>query len=347
ICRAQDFSKTKDGGVARHYSLINGWGPSYPETTGYIIPTIIKYAEEINDKNMLDRALKMLDWLVSIQFPDGGFQAGTVEAKVIVPTTFNTGQILLGLAEGTRKFGDRYRGAMKKAADWIVQTQDSDGCWRKYPTPFAQPGEKSYETHVAWGLLEAAEVDCNEKYLSSALANVRWAIHYQEKNGWFAKCCLDDPDRPLTHTLGYVFRGILEAYKHSKDEAILNACIRIGDGLLTTINKNGFVPGRLLPDWKPAVRWVCLTGSVQIAYCWFMLYEYTNDKKYLNAALSVNKFVRRTQKTEGPEEVRGAIKGSFPVFGGYGTYEYLNWAAKFFIDSNLKEMQVMNAIGMD
>src|SRR5712692_3479 len=38
LCRAQDCSTTNDGGVARHYSLVSGWAPSYPETTGYIIP---------------------------------------------------------------------------------------------------------------------------------------------------------------------------------------------------------------------------------------------------------------------------------------------------------------------
>ena len=45
ICRAQDCSKSKDGGVARHFSLINGWSSSYPETTGYIIPTMIHYSK--------------------------------------------------------------------------------------------------------------------------------------------------------------------------------------------------------------------------------------------------------------------------------------------------------------
>ena len=47
LCRAQDVSG--DGGVARSYSLVynpffkrRGWTPSYPETTGYIIPTFFE-----------------------------------------------------------------------------------------------------------------------------------------------------------------------------------------------------------------------------------------------------------------------------------------------------------------
>ena len=66
--------------------------------------------------------------------------------------TFNTGQILLGLAAGVAEFGDQYRESMEQAAQWLVDTQDPDGCWRKHSTPFAKAGEKAYETHVSWGL---------------------------------------------------------------------------------------------------------------------------------------------------------------------------------------------------
>src|SRR3954470_16169285 len=94
--QAQDHSATRDGGVARHYSLVTGWAASYPETTGYIVPTLIEQARLRNDSDLRERARRMLDWLVSIQFPDGGFQGGMVGQTPRVPVTFNTGQILLG-----------------------------------------------------------------------------------------------------------------------------------------------------------------------------------------------------------------------------------------------------------
>lgn len=140
---AQDCSTTCDGGVARDYSLINGWASSYPETTGYIVPTMIDYAHYRGRQDSRERARRMLDWLVSIQFPDGGFQGGKVDLKPVVPVTFNTGQILLGLASGVREFGDVYREPMFRAADWLAETLDDDGCWRNFPTPFAEPGEKA------------------------------------------------------------------------------------------------------------------------------------------------------------------------------------------------------------
>jgi hypothetical protein len=45
-------------------------------------------------------------------------------------------------------------------------------------------------------------------------------------------------------------------------------------------------------------------------------------------------------KTNGPRETRGAIKGSFPVSGGYGAYQYVSWACKFSIDANMLEREI-------
>ncbi|MGH7793871.1 MAG: hypothetical protein ACREQ2_03055, partial [Candidatus Binatia bacterium] len=161
--RAQDCSVPAGGGVARHYGLLDGWGRSYPETTGYIVPTMLAYARLRGGNEARDRAKRMLEWLLSLQLPDGGFQGGKVGRLSPGAVTFNTGQILIGLAAGAREVGE-YRESMCRAADWLVKTQDADGCWRRYPTPFAAPGEKTYETHVAWGLLEAARVEPQRGY---------------------------------------------------------------------------------------------------------------------------------------------------------------------------------------
>lgn len=341
LCRAQDCSTSQDGGVARHFSLKSGWSSSYPETTGYIVPTLLTYADEKGDPEIRSRAIRMLDWFVRIQFPEGGFQGGLIDSTPVVPVTFNTGQILLGLAAGAVEDSDRYGAAMCRAADWLVTTQDPDGCWRSQPTPFASPGEKAYETHVAWGLFEAARVEPSRGYAEAALKNINWALTHKQANGWYANCCLGDPLRPLTHTLGYALRGIVEAYRYSERPDLLQACLETADGLLTAIDiETGYIPGRLDRSWRGCVTWACLTGSVQIAICWLMLYRMINNDRYLQAALAANRYVRTTMSTDGPDDVRGGIKGAFPVNGKYGTFEYLNWACKFFVDSNMLEKEI-------
>lgn len=341
IGRAQDNSASKDGGVARDFSLVTGWNSSYPETTGYIVPTLINYSKIKNDQSALVRAKRMLDWLVSIQYPEGGFQGSVIGAVPDVPVTFNTGQILLGLASGTEEFGDEYREPMRRAADWLVRTQDSDGGWRKYRSPFTDPTDKAYETHVSWGLFEAARLEPESNYAKAAIANIKWALSLQNSNGWFNNCCLSEPEQPLTHTLGYVLRGIIEAYRFTKDESFLDASIKTADGLLTTLGGDGSLPGRLDSNWRGTVSWSCLTGNVQIAACWFMLFKLTNETKYRDAALAANKFIRRTVRLDDRPETRGAVKGSFPISGDYCSYEYPNWAAKFFIDSHLMEEAIL------
>lgn len=343
ICRAQDHSTTADGGVARHYSLLRGWGPSYPETTGYIIPTLLQHARLTGASSSRERARRMLDWLVRIQRPDGGFQGGTIDAKPAVSVTFNTGQILMGLAAGVREF-NRYQEATTAAADWLTATMDPDGCWRKHPTPFAKPGEKTYETHVAWGLFEADRVLPNRGYGAAGLRNVRWALTHQQTNGWFAQCCLTDPDRPLTHTIGYVLRGVIEAYLFAGDEAFLHAARRTADGVLGALRPDGFLPGRLDSRWRGVVPWACLTGTAQIAHCWLLLFRETRDARYRDAGLAALRYVRRTVRVDGPPEIRGAVKGSFPIHGDYGRYEYLNWACKFLVDACLLEQEIRSPI---
>jgi hypothetical protein len=341
LARAQDRSTTQDGGVARHFSLVDGWAPSYPETTGYIVPTVLAEAARVNDPSLRARAARMLDWLVRIQFPEGGFQGGTVTQTPATPVTFNNGQILLGLAAGSAAFDSQpYRDAMHKAAKWLVSTQDEDGCWHNFGTPFAAPGEKAYETHVSWGLFEAERVAPGGGYGDAGLKQSVWALTRQQENGWFADCCLSDPARPLTHTIGYVLRGVLEAYRLSEDAKFLEAGRKTADGLLSRVREDGFLAGRFDRNWRPAVRWSCLTGSVQIAYCWLMLFESTGDPRYLAAAQKVNAFVRRTIAIGGDPDVLGGVRGAFPIQGAYGPFEYLNWAAKFCLDAQRKEQSV-------
>src|SRR5882762_7277039 len=61
LAAAQDV--TGDGGVARGYSIAwnpyfksRGWQPGYPETTGYIIPTLYEAAQHLDRPDLAARA---------------------------------------------------------------------------------------------------------------------------------------------------------------------------------------------------------------------------------------------------------------------------------------------------
>lgn len=335
LCRAQDHSMSADGGFARHYSLIDGWASSYPETTGYIVPTLFALAKETGRDDLRDRACRALDWLVSIQMENGAFQGGPIGVPP-VPVAFNTGQILLGLAAGHRETG-AYEAPLRAAARFLADAQDADGCWRAYASPYAGPGEHAYDAHAAFGLMEADRALPGEGFGDAALANGNWVLGKIAPNGWIADCCLTDAAQPLTHTLGYALKGILEAYRFSEQDRFLAAARRVADGLRTTQRADGALPGLLDAHWQAAAPWTCLTGNAQIAECWWLLFEISGDPADRDAARRANAFGRRCLSFDGLPGVIGGVKGSHPIEGTYGRFQHLNWAAKFNIDSNLLE----------
>ncbi len=338
--RAQDHSASHDGGFARDYDVTRGWSASYPETSGYIVPTMIDAAREDGRADFEMRARACLEWLVSIQFPDGGFQGGRIDQTPKVPVTFNTGQILLGLAAGVMHLDrERYLQPMRRAAAWLRDSLDADGCWRKYPTPFAQPGEKAYETHVSWGLFEAERVAPGEGFADAGYRQVTWALGKQQANAWFASNDLTNPPAPLTHTIGYVLRGVVEAWLLSGDPVHRDAALRTARAIAPIVEPDGRLAGRLDAQWRAAVPWVCLTGSVQIAHSLFLLAPHAPE--LVQPARRLNSYVRRTILIDGTEDRRGGVKGSHPIDGEYGRWQYLNWAAKFMIDAQRAELACM------
>ncbi|MDB6120418.1 MAG: hypothetical protein JWO08_4199, partial [Verrucomicrobiaceae bacterium] len=337
---AQDHSASNDGGVARHYSLIKGWATSYPETTGYTIPTWLEHGALRNDPALTARARRALDWLLSIQFPNGAFQGSTIGVTPVVPVTFDTGQILLGLAAAAKTFGEPYLTAMGKTAEWLTETLSPDGSWQ-VENPYLstqRTAPRTFETHVAWGLLEAARLQPDKPWGEAGLANIRWAMNQQLSNGWFPVCCLDDADRPLTHTLAYALRGVIEGYRFSRDPAMLDSALRTGRALAKAMRHDGYLAGTYDCEWLPASKWSCLTGTAQCAICWLLLYEETKDPAFRDAALRANRYVRRTINMSDPIETRGGVKGSFPAAGTYNPFLYLNWACKFMVDANTLEL---------
>jgi len=200
----------------------------------------------------------------------------------------------------------------------------------------------AYAAHASYALLEAARVDPDPRFVDAALANVRWTLAQQQEDGWLERCSLsEDQDSPQTHTLGYALRGMLEAHRFSAAPAFLVAGRKLGDGIVSLLSGDGFLPGVIGRGWRAASRCACLTGTAQVAHCWLLLYLATGESLYHEAGCLANRFVRRTLRLRGSPDVVGGVKGSFPVDGEYCPYEYPNWAAKFFIDSNLLEREIV------
>lgn len=349
MCRAQDAAE--NGGVSRSYALkympfheCRGWLPAYPETTGYIIPTFLAYARHTNDATYRNRALRMADWEVDVQMPSGAVQGGVIGVPP-TPAIFNTGQVLFGWAAAYRETGNtRLLDAARRAADFLVEAMDADGAWRLHGSLYARSGVNVYDARSAWGLLEASLVTEQPAHREAAERNLDFTLTRQEPNGWFAECCLDDDARPLLHTLAYTMEGLLEAGVVLDAPRFITAARRTADALLAVQRPDGSLAGRFDRTWQPAVRWSCLTGNAQTAIVWLRLHELTHEARYAEAAAQMLTYLCSTQDLSSRNPgIRGGIAGSQPIWGAYGQYEYLNWAAKFFADAILIALRTRSA----
>jgi hypothetical protein len=345
ICRAQD--RCGGAGVSAGYSVVHGWHPPYPETTGYIIPTFFDYARLTSSDECRERGLRMADWELEVQLPSGATQGGLYcgARRDRRPTVFNTGQVILGLCRAFVETRDqRYLDVAERAGEWLVSAQSPDGSWRA-AGPETETTVHAYDARTAWSLLEVYQLIPDEKYKRAAQRNLEWTLEQQQENGWFRQNAFFTAGRwnlPLTHTIAYVMEGLIESWLLLGDERYFDAARKTAERLLRIFELRRFMAGEFDGSWKTTANYSCLTGDAQIAGVWLRIYQATRDTRFLNAALKLNDYVKATQSLSSTHPgVRGGVKGSQPIFGRYTPGVYVNWGAKFLADSLMLEEQVM------
>lgn len=347
LARAQDA--TPDDGVSHgyfpcHVGTKSGWRDSYPETTGYIIPSLLQYAERYGDEAMRDRAFRMAIWETEIQLPSGAVQGGILCApEKRTPAVFNTGMVLQGytaaLLNGNSDI--RIAQAARRAADFLVADMNDDGHFRTHGDFVAEADVKTYNCLCAWALYRFGVCSGDEQYQKAALRAIAAAVGEQKDNGWFARNCLTHPEAPLTHTIGYTLQGILEVALLAGRDDYLDVARKGIEPLVDRISERGFIHGRFFADWTPASRSSCLTGNAQLAIVLYRLYEATSQLKYRESADKLVNFLKGLQITDSSNPaLNGAIAGSFPILGSYMTTGYPNWATKYFLDSLMLQDQL-------
>jgi len=348
LCRAQD--RGGGGGVSAGYSLLRGWLPPYPETTGYIIPTFFDYARRTANDEFYARAVRMADWELQVQLPSGAIQAGVYRGNGSArpPAVFNTGQVVLGWCrafEETRN--QRYLDAAVRAGNWLVGLQDADGAWRQH-TPETETVVHAYDVRTAWSLLELYQAVGDRRFADAAARNLEWTLSQQRDNGWFEHNAFfvsaDKWNVPLTHTIAYVMEGLIGGWCRLRDERYLNATRKTATHLKHIYEQRGVLAGEFDRAWMPTATYSCLTGSAQVAGVWLRLQRECGDASFVEAALELTRDVKATQLLDTANaDLRGGIKGSQPIFGRYTPLTFVNWGAKFFADALMLEDQVAGA----
>ncbi len=327
------------GGSCAHFSPLRGWSKPYPETTGYLIPTLLAMEPWLPNRGLARTAEQLGQWLLSIQFEDGAWQGGLYHPGVSArASVFNTGQILKGMAGLYRATQDsRWLDAALRGAGWLAGGVNEQGQWGH--RDYMADTTPSYYTHVAWPMLEVWKLTQDQKLRDAADRVLRFVVSRRQPNGTFLGWGFTEAGPAFTHTIAYTLRGLLEAARLTGDWSAYGE--PAVDALEWLRRRADLTGGRLSgaydQDWKPTRWYSCLTGNVQIAICLLEWESRVHDLRIVNAAAKLTDYVCAAQSIRSVwPSIRGAVGGSKPLYGRYITLRYPNWAAKYHCDALMR-----------
>lgn len=295
----------------------NGWHLPYPETTGYMLETLVQYGQKDPDfLNLADRCAK---WLQRIQNDDGWYYRGLHPSNG--PSVFNTAII----AQGLLRYGKEVEA--RKAYDWLLQVQQPDGRFDRYG--YRDQHFPTYYTRVAWSMIEGGLqfndgnlMQRGEKVLEQLLPNMKGKII---QNAGFRRA-----GGASLHTIAYCMRGWLECLQLLQRESS-HLIDRLDYFEKLYSGKNQW-PGECFPH---RYRFRCPVGEAQMLLC------YVRANRRLAFHDEIMSDLIKAQKKKGP--ARGALPGSIPHWGPYMRLKYPNWGAKFLADVLMIEGPLRNS----
>ena len=122
MSKAQDvlqwlYAAENDSGGIAAWKSNNGWHVSYPEVSGYLIPTLIQWGAT-------DLAVRNMEWLLSIQNPTGSWDG--IDGK---PRTFDTSAVV----EGLKALKMSRHASVRNAKVWMKAQRMDNGHLRTSP----------------------------------------------------------------------------------------------------------------------------------------------------------------------------------------------------------------------
>lgn len=328
-----------NGGSCAYFSPLVGWSQPYPETTGYLIPTLLQLYDHLQETHYREEAISIGRWLLSIQLDRGPWQGGLYRPnRLSKPSVFNTGQILKGLValfHATQH--EQWLDAAKIGAVWLAESLNDEGLW---PVGDYQAEQTpSYYTSVAWPMLEvwsltqnAAVRDAAERYLAVVLSR-------RLENGAYRFMGFNPNQPAFTHTIAYTLRGLLESARLTDNWARYGEpCVRALEFFLEKAQLlRGNLPGAYDEQWRPQLGYSCLTGNVQLAICLLIWEARQPDLRIVNGAARLIDYTCGCQTLKHPvKSIRGGVAGSHPLWAPYMKWRYPNWAAKYHCDALMR-----------
>lgn len=319
----RSIAATGGRGSAHSWHPLLGWAKAYPETSGYLIETLVSYAAIKSDDSLHTLALDCAKWLDIIQLDSGAFPGLLVGNTR--PSVFNTSQIL---------FASPFLKGSDRAVNWLINTLESDGAWRQ--AAFVPGFVPSYYTRAIWAVLKVNDSLQNPEIELLMRLALRFYARRFLPNGVVRDWGFRSGEAAFTHTIAYTLEGFLESGARLKEPGILDQTLATLTRLLAIrAQAGGRSAGRYDKEWRGDYSFRCITGNFQLSILCNKAWALTGDATFRVAAQSFLDEVLPFQKLSANKNSFGAFLGSAPLWGDYLPFRYPNWAVKFFLDAML------------
>lgn len=286
-------NSVKDEGIINNSKL----RMSYPEVTGYFIPTLIKWGYR-------DLATEYAKWLCSIQNEDGSWY-DTLNQN---PYIFDSAQILKGLISVRDIYPQQQDidSVILKGCNWILSCMTAEG---RLVTPTEEAWGKMctelIHTYCISPLKDAAKLYNNETFDNAA----KRILNYYKK----VYFCDIINFNMLSHFYAYVIEAMIDTGEIELAEQAMKKIANIQ-------KTSGAVPA-----YKD-VDWVCSTGLFQLAICWFRLGDYERGNKAFEYACKL-------QNGDGGWFGSYVSEDNSTEKNTYFPDAEISWASKYFLDA--------------
>ncbi len=325
-------SQSPDGGFPT-LDIGKEFGASYPETSGYILDTLLHWQAHTPSKDV-ERAIEQCaEWLLSIQHADGGWQSGYVDESK-PPVVFNTAQVMRGLIHLWEKQpSDELANALDKASNWIVSVQEPPGVWAKHNY---LGKARVYDTYVVAPLTRWAKIRKNSEALQAAEEHIHWVVDKQLSNGWFPDADNTEKhnNRPILHTIAYTIDGLLEYADLTGNDDARAAGARAAEVLAKRFLEHRRLPGRFDKKWHGSEAAIP-SGCAQMVVAWsrLMIFQPSNTLWEEAVDAMCSSLLHMQWKDTSQTNLKGVLSGSFPFWGKYEPFRCPNWAVKYLVDA--------------
>lgn len=330
----KSFKANDHLGSSGSRNIFGKWSDPYPETTGYLLPTLLNAAPYFSEENLISLSKLQLKFFESIKTVDGAYSQNMEDSE---PVVFDVAQILLGLIAMV-PFMEKSKDILLEiriTREWLRDILDDQGNFIAYN--YVKEFQPAYYSRIAWPL-GAAENIIDSRPSKKTKALVQRITESQNDNHSFKNWGFRKGEPALTHTIAYTLRGLWEYGEMVNSRQIKKQVTQALHRMSKAIRVDEGVAGSYTEEWEGDHSFVCSSGNAQLALLYMVVYERSRDKVFLERIVTLLKPLMKAQRKASINT--GAISSSIPISGSYQRYKYTNWTQKFYSDALIKLLEL-------